>query len=577
MRRILTVLAVFVMICMTSAVNGQGFGKNKVNYTPFKWKYIPTKNFDIYYTEGGYETALIASELAEAHFEKLSKHWNYTPRKRIPVLVYNSHNDFSQTNVIMETIEEGVGGFTELFKNRVVIPWEGSLAKFKHVIDHELTHALYFDLLYGGVMDSIMGREYLFQLPLWFAEGLAEHESNYYSTEADMIVRDGIISGYLPQIQNTYGGYLVYKGGESFFKFLQEEHGSENKWVAGEVLNSLVQTRNIEKTYKAIFGKSIEDLSKEWHRKLQADHWPEVAGRELADDIAMKLTDHTKERNYLNIIPTFNPTGDKIAFLTDRSGYKEIRLMRAADGKLLDTVLKGEKAGDYEEMHWLRGGLSWSPDGTMIAFATKAGEKDVIHITKVEDGGYDKTLKIKMDAVYSPSWSPDGGKILFSGIMNGKLDIFTVDVKTEEILRLTDDFFDESTPRWSPDGTQIVFASDRLDPPYEQRLQSISADYDIFIMNANGEGIRRITTNPFNDSNPYWSPDGKNIVFTSDRNGINNLYVIDLDSMAVSPLTNLLTGTSSPAWSPDGGRIAFTCFKDGGWDIYILKRPLKRE
>ena len=256
-----------------------------------------------------------------------------------------------------------------------MIPWEGSLPKFKHVIEHELTHALYFDLLYGGVMDSIMSRDYLFQLPLWFAEGLAEHESNYWSTEADMIVRDGIISGYLPQIQNIYGGYLVYKGGESFFKFLQEEYGSEDKWVAGEVLNSLIQTRNIDKSYKAVFGKGIEELSKEWHRKLQADHWPEVAGRELAEDIAMQLTDHTKERNYLNIFPAFNPTGDKIAFLTDRSGYKEIRLMRAADGKLLDTVLKGEKAGDYEEMHWLRGGLTWSPDGTMISFSTKAGGK----------------------------------------------------------------------------------------------------------------------------------------------------------------------------------------------------------
>ena len=557
--------------------DAQYFGKNKVNYTPFDWQYFSTKNFDIYFTEGGYETALIASKFAEAQYERLSQHWDYQPRKRIPLLVYNSHNDFTQTNVILETISEGTGGFTELFKNRVVIPWEGSLPKFKHVIDHELTHAMYFDMLYGGLIESIVGREYLFQLPLWFAEGLAEHESNYYSTEADMIVRDGIISGYLPPIERIYGGYLVYKGGESFFKFLQEEYGSENKWIAGELLNSLRTTKDISKSYNAVFGKKLEDLSKDWHRKLKEDHWPEVAGREQPDDFGTKLTDHEKERNYINSFPAFNPTGDKIAFLTDRNGYKEIMVMRAADGKILETVVKGEKAGDYEEMHWLRGGITWSPDGTMLAFATKAGNRDAIHISKVEGTGQNKVIKPDMDAIYSPSWSPDGSKILFSAINKGRLDLFTVNVETEAITRLTNDFFDESTAQWSPDGTQIVFASDRLEEPYEITVVSARRGYDIFIMNADGSGIRRITTSPFQDLNPSWSPDGKNIVFISDRNGISNLYTVNLEEMTVRPLTNLLTSASSPTWSPDGDRIAFTSFKEGGWDIYIVKRPLKRE
>ncbi|MCE5249496.1 BamA/TamA family outer membrane protein [bacterium] len=573
--RIFSFMLAFIL-CANGAFT-QNFGKNKVNYTPFSWKYIPTKNFDIYYTTGGYEIALIASQLAEAHFEKLSKRWRYTPRKRIPILVYSSFNDFSQTNVITEPIEEGTGGFTEIFKNRVVIPWEGSLGKFRHVIDHELTHALYFDMLYGGVVESIVGREYLFQIPLWFAEGLAEHESQYWSTEADMIVRDGIITGYLPPIENIYSGYLVYKGGESFFKYLQENYGNQDKWITGELLSSLSQTHNLEKTFKSVFGKSIEDLSKEWQRKLRSYHWPEVAGRELPEDFALKLTDHMEERNYLNINPAFNPTGDKIAFLTDRNGYKEIMLMRAADGKIIKTILKGEKAGDYEEMHWLRGGLTWSPDGTMVSFAAKTGERDAIHIKKVEDGGYDREIKLDMDAVYSPSWSPDGSKILFCAIKNGKLDIFTVEIKTGAVVRLTDDFFDESTPRWNSDGTKIVFSSDRFDPPYEFRLNNISDSYDIFIMDADGSNIRRITTNPYNDTDPSWSPDDKNIVFSSDRNGITNIYNIDIESMTEKPLTNLLTGSTAPNWSPDATRIAFTCFKEGGWDIYVLKRPLKRE
>ncbi len=577
MKKFLFYLFIFLILLSSETSYAQYFGQNKVNYTDFKWEYISTKNFDIYFTEGGYEIALIASEIAEDSYESISKHWNYTLTKRIPIIVYNSHNDFSQTNVILEMIEEGVGGFTELFKNRVVIPWEGSLDKFEHVIHHELTHAVMFDMLYGGILESIMGREYLFQLPLWFAEGLAEHESQYWSTEADMIVRDGIITGYLPDIQNTYGGYLVYKGGESFFKFIQEKYGNSDKWIAGEILHSLKNTKNVEKSFKSVLGKSIEDLSKEWHRKLREDHWSYLKLRELPEDFATKLTDHKELENYINMNPTFNPTGDKIAFLTDRSGYKEIMLMSAIDGRILDTIVKGEKAGDYEEMHWLRGGITWSPDGKMLAFSTKAGDKDAINIKKVEYGGFDKVIKPDMDAIYSPDWSPDGSKILFCGIKDGKLDLFTVDIETETYVRLTNDFFDEFDPRWSPDGKKIVFSSDRVNPPYEYTINQISDAYNIFIMNADGSDVKQIVDSPFNDSSPDWSPDGNDIVFTSDRNGIVNLYSVDTSEMSIQPLTNLLTGASSPVWSPDGTKIAFTCFEEGGWDIYLLKRPLLRE
>ncbi len=577
MKKWITYAIAAVLLIAPQNAFGQMFGKNKVNYTDFKWHYIPTKNFDIYYTEGGYEIANITSEIAEQSYETLSKHWNYTPQKRIPLLVFNSHNDFTQTNVITEIITEGTGGFTELFKNRVVLPWEGSLDKFKHVIHHELTHALMFDLLYGGLIDSIMGREYMFQVPLWFAEGLAEHESQYWSTEGDMIVRDGIINGYLPPIHYINSGYLVYKGGESFFKFLQEEYGGPDRWIAGELLQSVKMTKNTDTSFKEIFGKSVEDLSEIWHRRLRAEHWPNVKDREIPEDFAMKLTDHTELRNYLNVNPTFNNTGDKIAFLTDRSDYKEIMVMSAIDGKIIDDGIKGEEAGEYEEMHWLRGGLSWSPDGSMITFSTKVGEHDAIQIQPAEESGFEKTIVPEMDAVYSPSWSPDGKKILFCGIKGGKLDLFTVDVQTEEFVRLTDDYFDEFDPKWSPDGTKIVFASDRMEAPYKYSINEMNGSYNIFIMNADGSGVERLTNSLFNDRGPDWSPDGENIVFTSDRNGIVNLYYVNIADGRTIPLTNLLSGASSPDWSPDGSKIAFACFEEGGWDINVLKRPLLRE
>ncbi|MFC1552935.1 BamA/TamA family outer membrane protein, partial [Candidatus Latescibacterota bacterium] len=291
---------------------------------------------------------------------------------------------------------------------------------------------------------------------------------------------------------------------------------------------------------------------------------------------AMKLTDHMELQNYINMSPTFNNTGDKIAFLTDRNDYKEILVMSAIDGKILDAGIKGEKAGEYEEMHWLRGGLTWSPDGNMIAFSTKAGERDAIQIQPAGNTGFSKTIIPEMDAVYSPTWSPDGTRILFCGIKDNKLDLFTVDVLSEEYIRITNNYFDEFDPKWSPDGTKITFASDRVEAPYKLTIDEINGSYNIFIMNADGSGVERLTHGLFNDRGPDWSPDGKDVVFTSDRNGIANLYYVNIDDRTVTPLTNLLSGASSPDWSPDGTKIAFASFSEGGWDIHVLKRPLKR-
>ncbi len=95
----------------------------------------------------------------------------------IPIITYASHNDFQQTNVSLSHIDEGVGGFTELFKNRVVIPFTGSYHDLRHVLYHELAHVFMFDIVYGGLMESVVRQAYMNPVPLWFAEGLAEHVS----------------------------------------------------------------------------------------------------------------------------------------------------------------------------------------------------------------------------------------------------------------------------------------------------------------------------------------------------------------------------------------------------------------
>ena len=141
------------------------FGKNKVQYETFDWYFIRTGSFDIYFYRDEYHLAKFAADVLEDAYLKVREELRYDLRKRVPVIIYNSHSDFQQTNVIPYLIEEGVGGFTEVFKNRIVVPFTGSYEDYRHVLHHELTHAVTFDMLYGNMAGSLLSQQYLFQLP----------------------------------------------------------------------------------------------------------------------------------------------------------------------------------------------------------------------------------------------------------------------------------------------------------------------------------------------------------------------------------------------------------------------------
>ena len=128
----------------------QTYGKNIVQYNDFDWSYIQTEHFDIYVYGPGLDNADLVAKESEEAYEKLSILLDWKLKNRVTIIVYNSHNEFQQTNVVKQYMQEGIGGVTELYKNRVVIPFDASLIEFKNVLHHELLHAFINDCVYGG-------------------------------------------------------------------------------------------------------------------------------------------------------------------------------------------------------------------------------------------------------------------------------------------------------------------------------------------------------------------------------------------------------------------------------------------
>src|SRR3989339_1262961 len=204
---------VMLFLLIAATLTSAQFGQNKVQYAIKHWKSLQTTHFDIYYSEQSRELAVYAAKVVEPALDSITRHVKYSIKKRIPVIIYKSHSDFQQTNVILEDIGEGTGGFTEIFKSRIVVPFDGSYADFRHVIHHELTHAVMYDLIFENVFNAFRYKA-SFQIPLWVAEGWAELESAGWNLESDAILMDAVVSGYLAEPRYNFGSmYMAYKGG----------------------------------------------------------------------------------------------------------------------------------------------------------------------------------------------------------------------------------------------------------------------------------------------------------------------------------------------------------------------------
>jgi Tol biopolymer transport system component len=211
-----------------------------------------------------------------------------------------------------------------------------------------------------------------------------------------------------------------------------------------------------------------------------------------------------------------SPDGQHIAF-TGRDLYR-IR----SDGSDLTTWNIGASPS----------GVAWSPNGIQLAIdgygLPNGSDGSDIGIVAASGNLLQViTRNERNELLFSPSWSPDGSKLVFVYEFGTTRGIGIMNADGSNSARLTESMFFDSTPRWSPDGSNIVFSSNR----------GRSDAYDIYVIQSDGTNLRPLTQNSGSNLNPVWSPDGSYIAFTSELNGVRNVYTMNLDGSNVRQVT----------------------------------------
>ena len=568
---ILLLSSVFCLLAFCPSASSQifYFGRNKVQYTNFDWHILKTEHFDIYYYPEMKDLAERGGFFAEESYRFLENKFNHNVISRIPLILYSSHLHFEQTNTTSGFIPENVGGFFEFIKGRVVIPYDGSMWDFHHVIRHELVH-----VFMNSKIDRVLGdhRQPMDRLPpLWFTEGLAEFWSNDWDIQAEMVMRDAVVSDYLvptDDMDRIFGSFLMYKEGQNILQFISERYGEEKVLL---LMENFWKSNSFDEVFKFTLGKNYREFDEDWLYSLKKKYFPLLATADQPSRTSEPLVIEG-----FNSKPVFWKNGDRkeVFFIGNHTGYTGIyRVPFDVPKPHPVPVVEGERSTEFEAFHLFQSKLDISCDG-ILAFITKSGESDVLHLYDVKKNQLVRSYHFKdLVALGSPSWSPDGKRIVFSSIdKSGTNDLYVWDTVREELTRLTNDIYDDRDPAWSPTGDakhpsdRIVFSSDRT--PFGEH-----GKYNLFLYDLTTNDISYLTYGDESYYSPAWAPDGRAMIFTSDIGNARNLWMMKFDSAYASPkemrkLTEFTTAAFDPAFADSA--LVFSAFENFTFQIRKL-------
>src|SRR5690606_7515554 len=287
---------------------------------------------------------------------------------------------------------------------------------------------------------------------------------------------------------------------------------------------------------------TFAQLSDQWRDAVLQKYLPEIGNRVQARALAQPLLTEELSDGTLHLAPAFSPSGELVAYFSEADFYfVDLYLADGRTGERKRRLFKSTFASNYETFRFINSSASFSPDGRYVAVAGKRGPRDEILLIDVERNRRAGRIKPQIDGITTPSWSPDGERLVFTGYTGGISDLYIVDRDGGNLRQLTNDKYADFHPVWSPDGRTIAFSTDRGQDTDFESLQFGNwrvATYDLDM------GTVRVLDGMDAGRNvsPQWAPDGQSIAFVSDRNGVANIFLYEVGTDLTYQLTDFYTG-----------------------------------
>lgn len=563
--KLLFVAAVFFLL-----QEGKEPSLAQFNHPELKWKVIETPHFLIHYHQGEEILAQQISLIAENLYRQITGDLGYRPSEKVPV--------------IMENYDDLSGGYTSPLPAKIVIRalsptlrTSGTLSWIQEVLGHELTHYVTF----AAIDESLIPLRRMMAgltLPMWFIEGLAQYEAEEWHSLKEMMVGDqasqkklfseGDLGAFY--FFDEWGRTQGYYQSDSLVRYIFEKYGKDKisailshlrqqplYQLIGEIelgtgsgmLYPVSRFLSFENALKNSLGKDSLALYREWRSSLIEKYQSGQSTDFLSG--RKPLTSEGRRNQY----PRFSPSGEKIAFVSNR-GY---------DFAIFNLYLREIGTGGTILLERnVNLAFSFAPNGETLIFSKTqfySPDRTFLSDLYLIDLSSKKVKRLTFGLrATEPCFSPDGKNVVFVKQGGGCSNLWLLDLSSGKTTPLTNDMdglTQNFSPSFSPEGERIVFVSFR------------QGSRDIYLLNLKDKTVVPLTQDKYDDRCPTFSPGGEKIYFVSNASGAFDLYSLNLTEQTKKRYTRVKGGLFDPDIQLEGQKIVFSAYGEEKFSLYL--------
>lgn len=571
---VLSVACVFGGLQSASAqANLERFGQNRVQHRKFQWKYFDTKHFRVYhYDRNGVALARYVAEQAERDIAMVEKKMSGTFPDRFNIMLYNSYDDYRQTNIGLKydnQIEGSATGTVDVVGDKMVVYFDGIHTDLRRQIRKGMSQVVMQRALFGDNFREVVRNSLLLNLPAWVSQGYMAFMVDGWDALSNSEWKNLVAAN--PKLKfYTLAERYPELAGKAFWKFVSDKYGP---LVPKTLLYAMQSKTSLSKGLRMTLDMKplpAYDTCLAWYRAQYAvDSLQEETPKIDSTLIAIPLPKNGGTMQTLRV----SPRGQDVAYCVFRNGEYFVYLQKTMNEQVRSQILQVGNL-DYNETtpdpnYPL---LAWNNNGDKLAIMYQEKGATKLRIYNSQKARIENYIipKKRFDRVLSMAFDEDNDQILFSALRKSQTDLYAFTIKRYRLDNITDDIWDDIAPQFISGGSRrgILFLSNRpeanMDVPALVN-QLPTGPMNLFFYDTKTKS-RKLLQCSYNQGFHITQPiqyGADNFAFLMDSNGVQNKYVVtfvrkgnNYDSAVPVAVTNYSTSILNHQYNAAANQVA---------------------
>ncbi|MDI9364040.1 MAG: hypothetical protein QM541_03745 [Flavobacterium sp.] len=586
-QQLITWMLLLVSTASMAQVNTVTFGKNRIQYKKMQWKFFQSPHFNTYTSQGGTELGKFVAQIAEEELPGIEKFEEYSLQRRTNIVVYNSYDEYKQSNIGLGIDWQNAGGLTKLVNNKIVVYFDGNHTTLKRQIREGIARLLLDNILFGEDIGEFASNAALLDLPIWLTDGYVAYVAEPWSTALDDQLKSEMLSGnYNSFYQFAYDKPTL--AGHALWQYIGEKYKVDN------ITYFLYLARiykNLNKASEKICKKKFKNVLAEFMTYEQDKYYKDIRQRKNAPKGVLSITEDVSKNDYFRFQANPNNRNNNYAVVEFKKGIYKVKLVENfyQTTILLDKGVRTNQ-GDINPNYPI---LSWDTKGQrLLVIYWEAGKTKMFVYDAVARYKRFKQTIDNFDQILDATFMLDPNSLVLSAVKNGHSDIYTYKIEEQKATQITNDIYDDLNPTFVsfPNRSGIIFSSNRPgnNAPNADTVLPSKYRFNIYIVdifnNTPTKQISQLTNSKlgnakfpmqYNTNHFTYITDESGVenrwsgFFSTQRNGLDTLYYVG-DELLRNPAPKELDSTLT-AWQkqePDSVSY-FQVFKDSTYTFPI--------